>query len=150
MKAILILALLAITATASLRDNKCFMDAAGSTVFTIANTIKEMTTIESLDQYEDIMTQVANLKAAYLHCNIQGQANKGFSSLDNILQNLGEGNLLLSQCTQDLGGLFLIADTIVEDPKDLTNDIFATIFSLLMGKQAYGDCGQFIAFLRSL
>ncbi|KAL4483009.1 hypothetical protein ABPG74_019035 [Tetrahymena malaccensis] len=148
MKIIAILALFAVTASASLLENKCFMNAAGQTVFNVASTLKEITSIENLDQYESIQTQLAQLQAAYIMCNNQNQIPN--SSLDKVLKNLGIGNLLLSKCTQDLGGFFLIVSAIVEDPSNIPTDIAGVIAASLMGKQAYGDCGQLIAFFKQL
>ncbi|EAS05629.1 hypothetical protein TTHERM_00713220 (macronuclear) [Tetrahymena thermophila SB210] len=148
MKIIAIIALLAVTASASLLEDKCFMNAAGKTVFTVANTLKEITSIENLDQYETILAQVAELKAAYTMCNIQDKIPN--TSVSKILQNLGVGDLLLSKCTQDLGGFFLIVSSIIEDHSNIPTDIVGVIAAALMGKSAYGDCGQFIAFLKQL
>ena len=145
MKAIFLIALLAITASASLQDNKCFMEKAGSAVASVASTIKQMNNFESLDQYESMMTQIAELKAAYTFCNISSSSTS--NNLDSVLENLGVGNLLLSQCTQDLGGFFLILESIVSDPSDITNDIIGGLFGLMMGQKAYGECGQFLAFI---
>ena len=56
MKAIFLVALLAITASASLTDNKCFMEKAGSAVASVASALKSANTLQSLDSYEQILT----------------------------------------------------------------------------------------------
>ncbi|KAL4512576.1 hypothetical protein ABPG72_020413 [Tetrahymena utriculariae] len=94
------------------------------------------------------LSQVAELKATYTLCNILDKIH--YSSLDKILQNLGVGNLLLSKYTQDLGGFFLIVSAIVEDPSNIPTDITDVIAASLIGKQAYGDCDQFIDFFKQL
>lgn len=147
MKSFLLLAVLALTVSASLKNNQCFMDKAGVTVADVSTMVKSLEPVSSLDDMEAVVAKLNTIKAAYEDCK---DSIVNTVSLDAVLNNLGVGNLLLSQCTQDLGGLFLVLDSIVEDPKDVAGDIFGIIFSALMGKQAYGDCGQFVAFIQSL
>lgn len=87
------------------------------------------------------MTQVASLKVAYEACNINTKTHTNGVSVLNVLENLGVGNLLLSQCTQDLGGFFLILESIAEDPTDILSDVLLGIFTLLYGQKSYEDCG---------
>lgn len=145
MKSVIIIALLAITVSASLKTNSCFMDKAGVTLADMSKLAKSVEM--NLNTMEAVISKLATIKAAYAECD---NSEMKAASLDAILNNLGVGNMLISQCSKDLGGYFLILDSIVEDPKDITNDIFGLIFSSLMGKQAYADCGQLIAFLQSL
>jgi hypothetical protein len=41
----------------------------------------------------------------------------------------------------------LIADSVIEDPSDITNDVVVLIFVALLGRQAYADCQQFIGYI---
>ena len=67
--------------------------------------------------------------------------------LGDAIKAAGMGFLLASNCFKDVGMVLLILDTIVEDPKNLTNDIVVLIFVYLLGRQGYADCEQFIHFI---
>ena len=55
--------------------------------------------------------------------------------------------MLASNCFKDVGVVLLIADTILQDPKNLTNDIIVSIILYIMGRQGYADCEQFLHFI---
>lgn len=94
----------------------------------------------SLDTYAKLVQDIADIQKASQECKLQ-------FSFPDFLGNFAEGLLLSSQCQQDLGGFFLIFDTILEDPSDVTNDIFATIFTVIMAGKVRKDCTNLLVFL---
>ena len=54
-----------------------------------------------------------------------------------MLKLYGEALLLGATCGKDIGAIFLIADTIVMNPLDITNDIFALVFLTILGKNTF-------------
>ena len=87
---------------------------------------------------------IENVKAVYDSCGIEQKVQP---VLGDAVKNAGVGFLLASNCFKDVGVLLLIADTVVQNPSDVTNDVIVAIFAYIMGKQAYGDCEQFINFI---
>jgi hypothetical protein len=55
--------------------------------------------------------------------------------------------LLASNCFKDVGIELLLVDTVIQDPKDYTNDVVVAIFGYILGRQAYKDCAQFEHFI---
>ncbi len=68
--------------------------------------------------------------------------------LGDAIENTGIAFLLASNCTKDIGAVLLIGDTIIQDPKNITNDIIVLIFVALLGRQGVADCSQFWHFIR--
>jgi hypothetical protein len=67
--------------------------------------------------------------------------------LGDVVKAAGVGFLLASNCFKDVGAVLLIADSVIEDPSDVTNDVIVLIFVALLGRQAYADCQTFIQFI---
>lgn len=63
--------------------------------------------------------------------------------LGDWIEHDGVALLLASNCFKDVGIVLLLADTIVQDPKDITNDVIVLIFEAILGMQAVKDCEQF-------
>jgi len=61
-----------------------------------------------------------------------------------LIELFGESLVLGATCSKDIGMFFLIADTIMEDPKNIANDVFAAILLAFIGKTGYTDCKIFI------
>lgn len=68
-------------------------------------------------------------------------------ALGDVVEASGIAFLLLSNCSKDVGIVLLLADTIIQDAKDVVNDIVVVIFGALLGRQGYKDCSQFINFV---
>jgi len=126
--------------------NPCYQNYIFNSVNALASDIISLRENQDFSIFDHAVAQVAAIQAGFEFCQI---SMKGLNS-DDVIQDIGVGFLLASQCFQDLGGIFLIADTVITDPSDIQNDIAATIFVLLFGYQAYGDCGQLIQFILSL
>jgi hypothetical protein len=67
--------------------------------------------------------------------------------LSDPIKAAGVGFLLASNCFKDVGIVLLIADSIVQDPTDYTNDVIVAIFLYILGRQGYADCEQLIHYL---
>merc|ERR1711982_174789 len=67
--------------------------------------------------------------------------------LGDAVKAAGIGFLLASNCFKDLGAVLLIADSIIQDPTDITNDVVVLIFVYILGRQGYADCEQFIHYV---
>jgi hypothetical protein len=87
---------------------------------------------------------VQKAKAIFDECGIQQKVEP---VLGDAVKAAGIGFLLASNCFKDVGAVLLIADSIIEDPSDVTNDVVVLIFVALLGRQAYADCSQFINFI---
>lgn len=87
---------------------------------------------------------VQKAKNIFEECNIQQKVEP---VLGDAVKAAGIGFLLASNCFKDVGAVLLIADSVIEDPTDVTNDIVVLIFVALLGRQAYADCQQFIHFV---
>lgn len=68
-------------------------------------------------------------------------------ALGDAVEAAGMGFLLASNCFKDVGALLLIADTIVQDPSNITNDVIVVIVLYIMGRQGMNDCEQFLHFI---
>ena len=84
------------------------------------------------------------LQAKFESC---GTANKIQPQLGDAVEATGIAFLLASNCFKDVGIVFLVADEIVQDPTDITNDLILSIFIGILGYQGYKDCSQFINFV---
>jgi len=71
------------------------------------------------------------------------KANK-WSNEASWLEYIAVKALLASNCLRDGGAVLLILDTVIQDPTDIINDIFAAIFIVMLGNQALQECKQFI------
>ena len=92
----------------------------------------------------ELIALIEKSQQIYNQCGIQ---NKVEPMLGDAVKATGIAFLLASNCFKDVGAVLLIADTIVEDPKNWQNDIVVLIFVALMGRQGYADCSQFIHFI---
>lgn len=90
------------------------------------------------------MVLVEKTRAVYEQCELN---NKVEAQLGDIVEATGVSFLLASNCFKDVGIVFLLADTIVQDPTAWTNDVIVSIFLYILGRQGYGDCKQFINFI---
>jgi hypothetical protein len=80
----------------------------------------------------------------FTKCNI---SEKVEPVLGDAVKAAGIGFLLASNCFKDVGAVLLIADSIIEDPTDVVNDVVVLIFVALLGRQSYADCSQFINYI---
>jgi hypothetical protein len=90
----------------------------------------------------DLITLVRQLQAKVESCGTVAQPKFG-----DAVEATGIAFLLASNCFKDVGIVFLIADDVVQDPTDITNDIIVTIIVGILGLQGYKDCSQFINFI---
>ena len=90
------------------------------------------------------MSLVQKAKDIFDECGIQQKVQP---VLGDAVKAAGIGFLLASNCFKDVGAVLLIADSIIEDPSDVTNDVVVLIFVALLGRQAFADCSQFIGFI---
>lgn len=162
MKAVLILALIVVAASSMsvseyvtkarefIRNDTCLRQhVVGNTITDLARLIKAKSqNASNMEIMEKAILAGAQIKAAYTTCQLGEKLQKMYSA--DPIELTAIFFLLGSKCYQDVGGVLLIADTIIQNPKDITNDIFATIFVAAMGYQGIQDCGQWIAFIRSL
>jgi hypothetical protein len=54
---------------------------------------------------------------------------------------------LASNCFKDVGAVLLIADSVIQDPSSVVNDVVVAIFLYILGRQGLADCEKFIHFL---
>jgi hypothetical protein len=54
---------------------------------------------------------------------------------------------LASNCFKDVGAALLVADDVIQDPSDITNDVIIAIVVGILGYQGYKDCSQFVNFI---
>lgn len=99
---------------------------------------------ENLVAKAELLALVQKAKAIFDECGIQQKVEP---VLGDAVKAAGIGFLLASNCFKDVGAVLLIADSIIEDPSDVTNDVVVLIFVALLGRQAYADCSQFINFI---
>lgn len=74
-------------------------------------------------------------------------SNKPQPVFGDIVEYDGVAFLLASNCFKDVGIVLLLADTVVQNPTDYTNDVIVAIFGYLLGRQGYADCAQFEHFI---
>ena len=91
-----------------------------------------------------LLALIEDAKEVYEGCNLKDKVDP---VLGDAVKATGMAFLLASNCFKDVGMVLLILDTIVENPKDITNDIIVLIFVALLGRQGYADCEQFIHFI---
>jgi hypothetical protein len=65
----------------------------------------------------------------------------------DIVEWDGVAFLLASNCFKDVGAVLLLADTVIQSPKDYTNDVIVAIFGYILGRQGVADCAQFEHFI---
>lgn len=92
----------------------------------------------------ELITLVRQLQAKFESC---GTATRVQPQLGDAVEAAGIGFLLASNCFKDVGAVLLIADDIVQDPTDITNDVIIAIFVGILGYQGYKDCSQFVNFV---
>lgn len=78
-------------------------------------------------------------KAMLDKCN----AAKPQPKFGDVVEWEGVAFLLASNCFKDVGIELILADTVIQNPKDYTNDVIVAIFGYLLGRQAVADCSQF-------
>jgi hypothetical protein len=74
-------------------------------------------------------------------------ANKPQPVFGDVVEWDGIAFLLASNCFKDVGVVLLLADTVVQNPTDYTNDVIVAIFGYLLGRQGVADCSQFEHFI---
>jgi len=92
----------------TLNNNPCYRDVIMKSVLGLAENVMILQETQDFSILENALVQAAEIKAGYEFCNMNIAANGS-----DVIENLGVGSLLLSQCLQDVGGLLLIADTII-------------------------------------
>ena len=92
----------------------------------------------------ELLMLVQKAQGVFQKCNINDKVEP---VLGDAVKAAGVGFLLASNCFKDVGAVLLIADSIIEDPSDITNDVVVLIFVALLGRQAYADCQQFIGYI---
>lgn len=63
------------------------------------------------------------------------------------IEATGVAFMLASNCFKDVGIVLILADTVVQSPKDWVNDVMIAIFGYILGNTAKKDCKQFIHFI---
>jgi hypothetical protein len=74
-------------------------------------------------------------------------ANKVQPVFGDVVEWDGIAFLLASNCFKDVGIELLLADTVVQNPTDYTNDLIVAIFGYILGRQTAADCAQFEHFI---
>lgn len=92
----------------------------------------------------ELMALIDDAKSVVESCQINQKVEK---QLGDAVEAAGVAFLLASNCFKDVGIVLLLADTIVQDPTDWTNDVIITIFGYILGRQGYADCSKFIHFV---
>lgn len=90
------------------------------------------------------MTMIEDAKSVYESCQINQKVEK---QLGDAVEATGVAFLLASNCFKDVGIVLLLADTIIQDPTDWTNDVIISIFLFILGRQGVADCEKFINFI---
>ena len=94
---------------------------------------------------EELSILIEKTKGAYDKCD--GNKSTQPIVLGDPVKAAGIGFLLASNCFKDVGMLLLLADEIIQDPKNVANDIILAIILAILGKQGYADCSQFIHYI---
>lgn len=92
----------------------------------------------------ELLALINDAKQVYDSCSI---SKKVEPVLGDAVEAAGVGFLLASNCFKDVGIVLLIGDSIIQDPKDITNDVIVLIFLYILGRQGYADCEKFIHFV---
>ena len=92
----------------------------------------------------ELLALINDVKSVYDSCNINKKVEP---ALGDAVEAAGVGFLLASNCFKDVGIVLLIADSVIQDPKSVTNDIIVLIFLYILGRQGYADCEKFIHFV---
>ena len=92
----------------------------------------------------ELLALINDVKQVYDSCNINKKVEP---VLGDAIEAAGVGFLLASNCFKDVGAVLLIADSIIQDPTSITNDIIVLIFLYILGRQGYADCEKFIHFV---
>lgn len=74
-------------------------------------------------------------------------ANKEQPKVGDVVEWDGIAFLLASNCFKDVGIELLLVDTVIQNPKDYTNDVIVAIFGYILGRQGVADCKQFEHFI---
>lgn len=99
---------------------------------------------DSIKTKSELLALIEKAKKIVDQCHIE---NKVEPVLGDVVEAAGVSFLLASNCFKDVGIVLLLADTIVQDPTDWTNDTIVTIFLYILGRQGLNDCKQFINFI---
>lgn len=99
---------------------------------------------QDLKAKTELLALVEKVRAVYEACELNKKVDP---VLGDIVEAGGVGFLLASNCFKDVGIVLLLADTVVQDPTDYTNDTIVLIFLYILGRQGYGDCQQFVNFI---
>lgn len=92
----------------------------------------------------ELLALVDEAKTVYEGC---GTLERAAPVLGDAVKAAGIGFMLASNCSKDLGIVLLLVDEVIQDPTDLTQDIFLSIFLYILGRQGVADCEQFINFV---
>jgi hypothetical protein len=92
----------------------------------------------------ELLALINDAKQVYDSCNIDKKVQP---ALGDAVEAAGVGFLLASNCFKDVGIVLLIADSVIQDPTSVTNDIIVLIFLYILGRQGYADCEKFIHFV---
>ena len=98
----------------------------------------------NLEAKAELIALIQKAKAVSVDCDLN---NKIQPALGDIVEATGVGFLLLSNCSKDIGIVFLLLDSVIQAPTDWVNDVMIAIFGAILGKQGYKDCSQFINFI---
>lgn len=90
------------------------------------------------------MGLIDDVKEVYESCQINKKVE---TQVGDAIEAAGVGFLLASNCFKDVGILLLIADSVIQDPSSVVNDVVVAIFFYILGRQGYADCEKFIHFV---
>lgn len=90
------------------------------------------------------MALIEDVKSVYDSCGINKKVEP---ALGDAVEAAGVGFLLASNCFKDVGIVLLIADSVIQDPTSVVNDVVVLIFLYILGRQGYADCEKFIHFV---
>lgn len=92
----------------------------------------------------ELLALIEDVKSIYDECGINKKVEP---ALGDAVEAAGIGFLLASNCFKDVGAVLLIADSVIQDPSSITNDVIVLIFLYILGRQGYADCEKFINFV---
>lgn len=92
----------------------------------------------------ELLAMINDVKEIYDGCGINKKVEP---VLGDAVEAAGVAFLLASNCFKDVGAVLLIADSVIQDPSSITNDVIVLIFLYILGRQGYADCEKFIHFL---
>jgi len=141
----------------AVKNDACYQNAANAVIPTIKSMVESVAakTLNPEDAAEQLYEIFEKVQSDLKSCN-----NPAFTSLAlaELPADDGETDLFLaaqlflatSQCFQDIGGCLYLADSIKNDPSNISQDIIVGIFEIMYTRKAIHDCGVVPAIIAEL